>query len=83
LLQLVGGSCEQAAERLSDYSEGELGLLRRARLRLHLSMCAGCRAALASLRTTVEAIRSLGRAEYEPAPELARAVVEQIRRAHR
>jgi anti-sigma factor RsiW len=83
LLQVLGGSCGETAERLSDYTDGELGRLRRARLQLHLAMCSACRAVLASLRTTLDELRRLGHAEAEPSPQLAKTVVERIRRGKR
>jgi hypothetical protein len=53
-------SCEEAARELSDAIDGELPLLRRLRLRMHLILCRPCAAMEASLRDTVQLLGNLG-----------------------
>ncbi len=79
-LQLLIGSCEDAAAHLSGYVEGELRGLRRLRVRLHVALCARCAQVLDGLEATVAALHTLGAREPDASPELARAVVERIRR---
>jgi predicted anti-sigma-YlaC factor YlaD len=45
-------SCKQVAERASALIDGELGLMDRLQLRLHLAMCKGCRAFIDQMRIT-------------------------------
>lgn len=78
-MDIVRGSCDQTRDQLSGYLEGELRGLRRLRVRMHLAGCSACRAALRSLRKTVERLAELG--DMAPAtPSVAPAVVERIRR---
>ncbi len=51
--------CGEACDRLSEYLDGELGAIDRARLALHLASCPRCAAASTSLRATVRALRRL------------------------
>ncbi len=48
-------NCRQALEYFHDHVEGQLGLVERWRLRLHLWICAACRRYLRSYRATVRA----------------------------
>lgn len=45
-------SCKQVAERASALIDGELGLMDRLQLRLHLAMCRGCRAFIGQMKVT-------------------------------
>lgn len=78
ILQALSASCDQTAQLLSDYHDGELGGLRRWRVEKHLAVCDGCRAVYRSFTYTVESIRAVGRIEPEPQPLLAEAVRRRI-----
>ena len=58
-------TCRQIAELVTDYLEGRLPLMQRARFQLHLGMCRHCRAYLRQMKTT---IKVLGKLPQEPAP---------------
>jgi predicted anti-sigma-YlaC factor YlaD len=51
--------CEDLNERLADYLGGELGTAARAEVEQHLGTCAACAAEAASLRRTLDALRTL------------------------
>jgi len=70
--------CERFRGRFSDYLDGELGERERREVDGHLSGCAQCRAELALLRRTVEAVRNAG-APAAPAG-FADRVLDAIRR---
>jgi predicted anti-sigma-YlaC factor YlaD len=59
-------SCKQITELVTDYLEGRMPLSRRMSFRLHLGMCAPCRAYLRQMQATVEV---LGRLPEEPIPD--------------
>lgn len=63
-------NCRQVVELMTDYLEGALSPVERARFEEHIAGCDGCRAYLQQLRTTR---RVLGRLADEPVP----AAVEQ------
>jgi hypothetical protein len=44
-------TCDQFADRLADYLEGDMDATARAAIETHASSCAECRALLADLRT--------------------------------
>jgi anti-sigma factor RsiW len=52
-------TCRQLVEQISDYIDGNLGLMDRTSLRLHLMMCRHCSTYTTQLRQMVEALRSL------------------------
>jgi len=52
-------SCDEVAVRLSDAADGELPVLERLRIRLHLLSCPPCEALRASLRRTVTLLRRM------------------------
>ena len=58
-------TCRQVVELMTDYLEGALSAVERARFEDHIAGCDGCRAYLAQLRTTR---RVLGRLADEPVP---------------
>jgi anti-sigma factor RsiW len=58
-------NCRQVVELMSDYIEGVLSALDRARFEDHIAGCDGCRAYLAQLQTTRKV---LGRLADEPVP---------------
>jgi anti-sigma factor RsiW len=73
------GGCHETEQRLSDHLEGELRGLRRRRILGHLARCELCRAALQSLRRTVEELRQIGAVELAPSQPLVDAVLARIR----
>lgn len=52
-------TCRDLSHQADAFLDGELGLWKRLRIRLHLSMCNGCARFMAQMRST----RSLIRAE--------------------
>lgn len=62
--------CERIGPLLDAYHDGELGRLRRARVRRHLAGCPGCREELASLRGIGAWVREAVAAPEAPPPEL-------------
>jgi predicted anti-sigma-YlaC factor YlaD len=74
----LSASCDQTARLLSEYAEGELRGFRRWRVEAHLAACEGCRTVYSSLTATVEMLRTLGKVEPEPQPQLAEAVRRRI-----
>lgn len=67
-------TCQQLTELVTDYAEGRLGLLDRARFQLHLGLCHDCREYLRQVRATA---RALGRLE---APKLPETLQEELMR---
>lgn len=47
-------TCRELVEVITDYFEGAMGAVERARLERHLSECAGCQAVVSQFRTTIE-----------------------------
>ena len=81
LMDMMVGSCAETREQLSAHLEGELTGLRGLRVRLHLAGCDACSAVAHSLRKTVEHLQDLQDSfSPEPAPSVAPAVLERIRR---
>ena len=75
-------TCREVIARLADYVEVALGLLMRARIRLHLWTCAPCRAYLATYRRTVGLV---GRSASVDMPASAdervrREILQRLRR---
>jgi anti-sigma factor RsiW len=80
LMDMMVGSCEETRAQLSAHLEGELGGLRRLRVRLHLAGCDACSAIARSLRKTIERLHELDEAfAPPPSPSVAPAVLERIR----
>ena len=71
-------SCASGIEQLMDYLEDVLPLERRAELEAHLAGCARCVAFVGSYRETPGVLRRATLAV--PPPELARSVLEFLRR---
>jgi anti-sigma factor (TIGR02949 family) len=59
LTQLRPCRCPEVCDRLSEYLDGEMGPVDRARLGLHLAACPPCAEASASLGATVRALHRL------------------------
>jgi anti-sigma factor RsiW len=51
--------CEQVADHLSEFLDGELASQPAACVRLHLATCCGCARFAAELAATIEALRAL------------------------
>ncbi len=51
-------SCREVCEQAQDFSDGRLGPLARARIRLHLLMCRNCTSFVDQTRQTGKLIRS-------------------------
>ena len=47
-------SCQELVELVTDYIEGSLSAMQRARFDEHLTKCAGCRNYLAQMRQTIK-----------------------------
>lgn len=58
-------NCRQVVELMTDYIEGDLSTVDRARFEDHIAGCDGCRAYLAQLQT---ARRIMGKLADEPVP---------------
>jgi predicted anti-sigma-YlaC factor YlaD len=70
---------DETSAHLSDVIDDELSGIRRSRIERHLRRCAGCRALLRSLASTVERLRDLSRREVATDPGFAERVVAQVR----
>lgn len=58
-------TCQQLTEHVTDYLEGRLPPMERARFQMHLGMCGRCRSYLRQMKLTV---RTLGKLPAEPIP---------------
>ncbi len=58
-------TCQEVTELVTEYLEGRMSWWDRVRFRLHVLMCAGCRAYLHDRRLAIE---TLGRLPPEPIP---------------
>ncbi|MGH2952747.1 MAG: anti-sigma factor family protein [Solirubrobacterales bacterium] len=61
---------------LSEYMDQELGPQQASRVEEHVSICPHCQRVLATLRRTLQGLRSLG---AEPEPGVADGVIERLR----
>ena len=61
---------------LSEYLDQDLGAADLARVEEHMSICPHCQRVLATLRRTLEGLRSL---RAKPAPSVASGVIERLR----
>ena len=59
-------SCQELVELVTDYLEGALSEGDRARFDEHLAECAGCRAYLAQVRSTLRVVRDTEQLEQRP-----------------
>jgi anti-sigma factor RsiW len=70
-------NCRQVVELMTDYLEGALSAVERARFEDHIAGCDGCRAYLAQLRM---ARKIVGRLAGEPVPAaVERELLEAFR----
>ena len=58
--------CQELVELVTEYLEGALGAADRARFEAHLAGCAGCRAYLDGMRTTIAATGALREDDLSP-----------------
>jgi anti-sigma factor RsiW len=72
-------NCAETIDLLDAYLDGELDLVRSLDIERHLSECANCSAALASLQSLQAALRSAP-LRYQAPPRLARRVKSTLRR---
>jgi anti-sigma factor RsiW len=70
-------SCRELVELVTEFFEGTLAPADRARFEAHLATCRHCRAYLAQMRLTVDALGRLTEQDVEPDAEAA------LRRAFR
>jgi anti-sigma factor RsiW len=74
------GTCEQTQACLSDHLDATLPDADEKRVRRHLAWCKRCQALFASLSRVVESVHALGHDDQRPAPSVADAVTERLRR---
>lgn len=53
-------SCREVAERASLLVDGELGLLQRLKMRMHLAMCRACTTFVGQIRITRDLVKAAG-----------------------
>lgn len=70
-------TCQEIATLLTDYLEGRLSFWERMEFRLHLGMCASCRAYLRQLKLTMGATRRLDPGEVPP--DVMAALMQRFR----
>ena len=62
-------SCQELVELVTDYLEGALPDVDRARFENHVARCAGCRAYLEQMRSTIRLVGRLAPSDVDPAAE--------------
>jgi anti-sigma factor RsiW len=73
-------NCRQVVELMTDYLEGALSAIDRARFEEHIAGCDGCTAYLAQLRTARKIMGRLARLADEPVPaSVERDLIEAFR----
>jgi anti-sigma factor RsiW len=75
---LLTADHEETAAHLSALVDRELGTIRRSRIERHLRHCAGCRALLQSLVSTIDRLRALTH-DLPAQPQLADRIVGRLR----
>ena len=75
-------TCREVIGRLGDYVDAALDLLMRARVAVHLAVCAECRAYLATYRRTLALVGRTGRVEMpaDARHRVTRELLERLRR---
>jgi predicted anti-sigma-YlaC factor YlaD len=58
-------TCEELTRIVTEYLEGKMSLIDRARFQLHLGICSACREYVSQMKQT---IRLTGRLEPDPIP---------------
>lgn len=72
-------SCRDATDLMTDESEGALSGGGRLKYRIHMIICAHCRAFRRQLRETVAVVKEIAREPEAPKPELEERVMEAFR----
>ena len=67
-------TCSQVTDRLTDYQEGATPFALRWRMRIHLSLCPGCKAFLRALKQLPTLVRVALSPSADPAPEAKAAL---------
>jgi hypothetical protein len=62
-------TCQELVELVTDYFEGALGPVDRARFDAHIAECDGCSAYLDQMRATLEGLGRLAPEDLEPEAE--------------
>lgn len=70
-------TCKELTELVTNYLEGHLSIYDRVRFELHVGLCPHCRTYLRQMKTTVNAIGSIG-AEAPP-PAMSPELLERFR----
>ena len=70
-------ACEEVAARVTDYLDGALPVVDRARFERHLENCEDCRVYVAQLAQTINALAALG--ADDPVPEALDALLDAFR----
>lgn len=74
-------TCKEVAERASALIDGEIGMVERLQLQLHLALCKGCGAFVGQLRTTQELVQSVADVEEPPLADVddrVSAILSQV-----
>ncbi len=74
-------TCRELIAFIADYLEGALSEIQATDFRLHLTLCASCRAYLATYQITVHVVKSLAEPNEDAPEELIRAILEIGRRS--
>ncbi len=72
--------CREVSEQMSDYIDGEVSAIRRARLALHLLMCGHCRRFFHQMRLITQVVGRQESSDLRLHDEQAGRMAEQIRR---
>ena len=75
-------TCREVIARLADYVDAALDLLMHARVAVHLTVCAQCRAYLATYRRTIALVAKGERVEMpgQARHRVTRELLERLRR---
>lgn len=66
--------CRQVTEQASEWLEGDLNRVQRARIRVHLALCRHCRQFISGLRATSELVQAKQLEEESPSHELVQRI---------
>lgn len=75
-------SCKQFEERLDDYMEGELSLVGRFRMGVHIIICGACSAYAAAYTKTLAAVKRTFKDDQGSDDTVPEDLVEQILKDH-
>ncbi|GMV38456.1 MAG: hypothetical protein AMXMBFR64_01720 [Myxococcales bacterium] len=68
-------TCKELVEKIGDYLDGNMGLMDRLGLRMHLMMCGHCSTYYAQMRQMLDALHALPPGHLPPDFEMIRAAV--------